>query len=142
MNLSKVENDYKARSKTRIVPINENVTKIVIDTESDVSLMDKKDKNDIVAPDLCHKNLRILTGFGREETKPIGFFEHKIQVEGVKLTDEFHVVTGLDYDILLDVNSLSGCDLKVQKKVSKLKISPKEKILREKALYVVDMLER
>lgn len=40
-------------------------------------------------------------------------FEHKIQVDGVKLTDDFRVVSDLDYDILLSVNTVSGCDLPV-----------------------------
>lgn len=38
-----------------------------------------------------HKYVCILTGFCEEETI-IELFEYKIEVGGVKLTDDFHVV--------------------------------------------------
>lgn len=59
------------------------------------------------------KQLCRLSGFDGEETKSKGFFEHEIQVDGVKLTDYIHVVSDLECDILLCVNELSGCDLPV-----------------------------
>lgn len=51
------------------------------------------------------ENVCTLTGFGGKETKPIVFLVYKKQVNGVKLTDDFHVISDLDGDILLGVNA-------------------------------------
>lgn len=82
----------KGTNKNSVVLINEKLTKIITDTTNDVSLMDKKYYNEINLPEFCQKNVCVLTGFHGEETKPIGLFKkHKIQVNGTKLTDDFHV---------------------------------------------------
>lgn len=56
-----------------------------------------------------------------EQTKSIGYFEQKIQVDGVKLIDDFHVVSDLDCDILFCGKKITGCDLSVTKKGVRIK---------------------
>lgn len=64
-----------------------------------------------------------MTGFGGEETKSKGFVDHEIQVDDVKLTDYFHVDSGMQCDTLLCVDAISECDLAVTKEGVKFKKS-------------------
>lgn len=134
MNLTWWVNDINTRTKIRIVSINENLTKIIIDTASDVILMSSKYYNEIGTSELWQRNFYILIGFGGEETKSIRFFVHKIQVDGMKLTNVIHVLSYLDCDILLGINAISGCDLPVKREGVK-KNSKKENAKGETVVY-------
>lgn len=83
----------------------------------------------------------ILNGFDGEETKQRGTSWHKIQVKGRKLTDIYHVASGIDCKILLGVNRVSGCGLSVTKELIKIKKSSREKKSpRVISPYTVDIL--
>lgn len=136
MNLSKVQNEVKATTKLRVVPINLKHTKIVIVTASDERLINKEYYIEIRQPDLCQENRSIFIWLSGEVTKPIGFFENELQVDGVKLIYNFHAVSGPECDILLGGTAISRCDITVTKEGVKLKkTSQKRKRLRKTTVY-------
>lgn len=53
--------------------------------------------------------------------KAIGFFYHEVEVDGVKLTDYFRVISALECDILLGTNAISVCNFVFTKDSDKRK---------------------
>lgn len=88
-------NKTKAKNNTKsieicLILINEKPSKVIIDTESNVSFINKEYYTEIDTPELYQDDQYILNGFGGEETKPIGYyFKHEMQVDGMKLTDNY-----------------------------------------------------
>lgn len=73
-----MENNIES-TKIHIIPLKEKSTKIIIDTASDGSLINKAYYTEIGIFNLCQDVLYVLVRLGKEEMKPIGYLNIKYQ---------------------------------------------------------------